>query len=302
MKIDSPKISVIVPTFNRADKLRACLNSLANQVFKDFEVLVCDDGSIDDTADVVCSFSGRLDILYLYSKNTGGPASPRNRGILSARAPYIAFLDSDDWWNIDKLKISYETLILGFDFVYHDLYRVSKKNQKICTSRVRSRSLEKEVFHDLLSSGNAIINSSVVVRRDLLLSVGGFSEDPRLVGAEDFDCWLKISKLTNRFKRIPYALGYYWAGGGNLTSPLRTITNLEFIESFYGLDLDSIFGHKGAWWILHAKGVAFYKLGNANMAISNLKSIQYAATPLSYYLHAKYLILLNKYLNWEPMF
>jgi len=66
MKIDSPKISVIVPTFNRADKLRACLNSLANQVFKDFEVLVCDDGSIDDTADVVCSFSGRLDILYLY--------------------------------------------------------------------------------------------------------------------------------------------------------------------------------------------------------------------------------------------
>lgn len=297
MKIKSPKISVIIPTFNRADKLRVCLNSLVSQVFKEFEVLVCDDGSDDDTADVVHSFSGRLDILYLYSKNTGGPAAPRNRGLLSARAPYVAFLDSDDWWSINKLKISYETLNLGFDFVFHDLYRASKTNQKIFTSRVRSRNLEKEVFYDLLSFGNAILNSSVVVSRDLLLSVNGFSEDARLVGAEDFDCWLKISKLTNRFKKIPYALGYYWAGGGNLTSPVRTIMNLEFIESHYGKDLDSIFGAKGAWWILHAKGVAFYKLGNTNMAANNLKSIRYSAAPLLYYLHAKYLLFLHQNLN-----
>ena len=98
---------MLSPTYNRASELRRCLNSLVIQSFQEFEVLVCDDGSTDNSSRVANSFSDILDVHYHYESNFGGPARPRNVGIKLARSPYIAFLDSDDWWTKDKLAHSF---------------------------------------------------------------------------------------------------------------------------------------------------------------------------------------------------
>src|SRR6266545_511842 len=98
-----PFFSVVIPTYNRAEKLRRALESLLHQSYGDFEVLVCDDGSTDGTREVVSAYAGELQISYLWEENWGGPARPRNRGIAAAQGKWVCFLDADDWWHPDKL-------------------------------------------------------------------------------------------------------------------------------------------------------------------------------------------------------
>ena len=175
-RIDNPRVSVVVPTYNRANELRRCLDSLKEQTIDDFEVLICDDGSTDETAEVAKKYSPFLDITYDYSKNFGGPAGPRNRGIKLARAPYIAFLDSDDWWMPQKLEESLKYLEQGADVVYHDLFLATKSDQRFYWKKARTRDLKKPVFDDLIVNGNALHNSSVMVRKELLNAIKGLSD------------------------------------------------------------------------------------------------------------------------------
>ena len=99
----NPLVSIIIPTYNRAEYLKRALKSVFSQTFKDFEVLVMDDGSTDNTLEIVESFKEER-IKYEWAENFGGPAAPRNRGLRFARGEYIAFLDSDDEWITDKIE------------------------------------------------------------------------------------------------------------------------------------------------------------------------------------------------------
>ncbi len=214
----SPKISVVIPNYNRASDLRRCLDSLVTQTFDDFEVLVCDDGSSDNSAEVADSFKDRLDLYFHTAPNFGGPARPRNRGLSMARAPYVAFLDSDDWWSPSKLARSYPALQSGADVVYHDLYIIRSLDQSTYTERVKSTLPISPMFRALLCTGMSIPNSSVVVRKELLERVGGISEDRELISVEDYDTWLSLARQTERFVRLAGCDGYYWVGGGNIST------------------------------------------------------------------------------------
>ena len=98
----NPKVSIVIPTYNRADYLRITLQSIKNQTFRDFEVIVVDDGSPNDEAKEVCAdFSF---CKYVKIENSGGPAKPRNVGIDMAKGQYIAFVDDDDLWFPEKLE------------------------------------------------------------------------------------------------------------------------------------------------------------------------------------------------------
>lgn len=229
-KINTPKVSVVIPTYNRAQDLRRCLDSLKAQDFDDFEVIVCDDGSTDDTSDVVDEYVSSLHVIYSYGENFGGPAKPRNRGVNLARAEYIAFLDSDDWWAPTKLTKSVEGLEAGADIVYHDLWDVRHEEQTQFNELVVSSEPIYPIFDNLLCSGLSIPNSSVVVRASYLHQIKGISEDKELIAVEDWDTWIRLSMITEKFVRIPEALGYYWNGGGNISefSP-KQIRRIEAI-------------------------------------------------------------------------
>ena len=189
---------------------------------------------------MVSEYSHLLDITYRCGEHFGGPARPRNCGISLARAPYIAFLDSDDWWIPSKLRICLKALDAGADVVSHDLYIAKRPDQRLFLKKVRSRDLNSPVFDDLLAYGNGLLNSSVVVRKCFLIEIGGISEDLDLIACEDFDTWLKVSKLTDKFMRIPYTLGYYWQGGGNISSEDKFIHIIQVIKKRYALEFQTL--------------------------------------------------------------
>ena len=125
-----PLISVIIPTYNRNESLKRCIQSVIFQTYQNFEILVMDDGSTDGTKEIVTDFNDPR-IIYEWDDNWGGPAKPRNRGIKKSSGEFIAFLDSDDWWLPKKLEESVVVLEKGSDLVYHQLYMVKKTNSII---------------------------------------------------------------------------------------------------------------------------------------------------------------------------
>ena len=230
-------ISVIIPTYNRAKVLKRCLNSLREQTFKNFDVFVCDDGSTDETRSVVEDFNDHLNINWLYCENFGGPAKPRNMGIYASTSKYIAFLDADDWGFPTKLEISFYHLNKGYEFVYHDLKVVSengKNPNKV--SFMLARDLKEPVFEDLLKNGNGIVNSSVVTKRNLMLKINGFSENKNLIATEDYDAWLRLSKLNIKFLKIKSVLGCYCLGDDNISSSKKTSIFIHELIKIYCSD------------------------------------------------------------------
>lgn len=228
-------ISVIIPTFNRAEMLKRCLLSLCEQTYKNFEVIVCDDGSSDNTKVVVDEFSHKLNIIYSYDNNSGGPARPRNRGLKIAKGDFIAFLDSDDWWYPNKLLIC-ANYVKDYDLIYHDLdiYTNSDKPK----GAAKGKDLKVNIFKDLLLNGNVITNSSVLIRKSIVSLVGEISEDKSLVAVEDFDYWIRVAKVTNRFKYINQSLGGYWEGE-NISYSTKQIDRTKNLLDKYILELSS---------------------------------------------------------------
>jgi len=209
-----PFFSIIIPTYNRAEKLRRALKSLETQSFRDFEVLVCDDGSTDDTGLVVESFADKLPLRYLHEENWGGPARPRNNGLKAADGEWICFLDADDWWYQGKLA-EVASRIEDADVICHDCDVYSEAGKR--PVKKRGRHFDSPAFAELMTNGNAIITSSVCVRKNVLEKTDRFLEDKSLIAIEDYELWLRLSRLTDRFLYIPQSLGAYWVDGENIS-------------------------------------------------------------------------------------
>ena len=293
---DMPLVSVIIPTFNRGEDLRRAVASVLCQTRPEFEILIMDDGSTDGTPAVVQQFADSR-IKYEWAKNSGGPATPRNRGLRLARGKYVAFLDADDWWSPEKLAESLKHLEAGADVVYHDLYRVSRPRQRLFLRRAHTRALTVPAFTDLIKNGNALNNSSVVLRKGLLDSIGGQSEDPGLVAAEDYDAWLQIARRTEKFPRIPQTLGYYWAGGGNISNPHRMLRYIELIELRHGPAFAESTGGGCPCWLHYGRGRSQYLLGSYKLARESLERVRLSEASLAIRFKTRWMLTLIRLLH-----
>jgi glycosyltransferase involved in cell wall biosynthesis len=219
------KVSVIIPTYNRELELKRCLDSLVSQTYKNFEVIVCDDGSEDNTEEVTISYTDRLNIRYNNDKNFGGPAKPRNRGIrlCSNDTQVIAFLDSDDWWYPNKLEESVKYMD-QYDVVYHDLdiYKLPNKKNGVA----KGRRLRKPILEDLLVNGNGLPNSSVLILKKIVDKVGFLSEEKELIAVEDAEYWIRVSQYTENFFYLKSSLGAYWVGN-NISASVNQIDRMN---------------------------------------------------------------------------
>lgn len=292
-----PLVSIVIPTYNRARDLVRALKSVLAQTYTHWEALVVDNHSSDNTDGVIKNLNDSRIKLYKIH-NEGVIAASRNLGIKHGEGEYVAFLDSDDWWMPQKLEESLKYLEQGADVVYHSLFVVAKSNQRVFLKKTRSWDLKSPIFDDLIANGNALNNSSVLVRKELLNAINGLAEDRSLIASEDYDAWLRAAKFTEKFKRIPKTLGYYWAGGGNISNPVRVLKNLDVIEERYAnafLDLNK---HCVYCWIDYAKGKAHYRLGSYAMAKMNFELVLLRRPPLPIYIRSRWMLLLsNLYLH-----
>ena len=216
MKSQKYKFSIIIPTYNRSFALDRCLKSLVNQTFKNFEVLVCDDGSTDDTKQVIDKYARVLNLNYFYEINWGGPAKPRNIGITNANADWLCFLDSDDCYSENRLEFISNLDLEGIDLIYHDLNAVKGRKS---VGRIKARQLcETDAYHDLLYNLNTIPTSSTCVRKSIIEKANGFKESKDIIGLEDFDLWIRLGKLGMRANYVPEIMGTYYMGDDNITT------------------------------------------------------------------------------------
>ena len=184
-------ISVIIPTYNRASFLERAISSVLRQSHPCSEILVIDDGSEDDTRKCVSGISDRSQtvIRYLYQENLG-PAAARNRGIREAEFPYIAFLDSDDHWKKNKLKIQFKRMReTPQAMISHTKERWLRRGEHL-NQKKKHIPRNGDIFKHCLQLC-AVGMSTVMVQKELFRETGLFNETLRC--CEDYDLWLRTS-------------------------------------------------------------------------------------------------------------
>ena len=142
-----PLISIILPTYNRAELLGRAISSVIQQDYKNWELMIVDNYSQDGTDEVVESFKdSRIRLLKI--QNAGVIGKSRNHGIRNSKGQWLAFLDSDDWWLPSKLSICIAECGSGTDLLYHDL-AISKNGKILKWNKVNGWALNKPVINDL---------------------------------------------------------------------------------------------------------------------------------------------------------
>jgi len=229
-----PLVSIVMPTYNHAKYLSISVQSVLDQTFTNWELIIVDNFSTDNTLEVLSKFSDtRIKLLQI--NNEGCIGKSRNLAIKSAKSEWLAFLDSDDSWEPNKLEVIGGHLHEEIDFLYHNLTVVDADMHELKSMQIRSRKLKSPIVKDLVLNGNTIATSSVVVRRSVVLNVGGMSEETDLIGIEDYNTWLRISVNTEKFKLIPTFLGSYRKHNSNHTTFEDFRPPLAAIEEFLHL-------------------------------------------------------------------
>ena len=184
--MSKPLVSVIIPTFNRGYCLEESIRSVLQQSFADFELIVVDDGSTDNTSELVARFPA---VKLIRLEKNRGVSFARNRGMVEAQGDCIAFLDSDDLWEKDKLASQVKWIERGFHAVYTD--EIWIRNRVRVNPMNKHRKYSGDIFRYCLPL--CIVSpSSVLLRAKMLSEVGGFDESMQV--CEDYDLWLRIAK------------------------------------------------------------------------------------------------------------
>lgn len=201
-----PLVSVIIPNWNRADLLTLAIRSVQAQSFEDWELLVCDDGSTDESEKAVRSLSGDPRIRWAPGPRGGRPAIPRNRGLRLARGEWVAFLDNDDEWHPSKLAAQLARMNADATLASctEALRLIPGQTDRPALVRYAGERLR---FGDILDV-NRVVCSSAMFHRKLAPVVEGFPEQPAMKAIEDYALWLRVASVTD-FSFLPAPLVNY---------------------------------------------------------------------------------------------
>jgi len=205
--MDSVFFSVVIPTYNRCDLLKKAVNSVLTQTYKNFEIIIIDNHSEDNTQEVVESFENKK-IIYQKIHNEGIIGKSRNLGIKISKGKWIAFLDSDDFWYKERLqKIS--------DFLAgNDKYEIVCTDELIIDEILEKKKIYKfgpfteNFYKSLLLKGNCVSTSASIVKKDFLLKQNvNFNENKNFITAEDYDFFMNLAFKKAKFKFINEVMG-----------------------------------------------------------------------------------------------
>jgi len=187
-----PRVSIIIPIYNGAATIEGALRSVFEQTFTDFEIVVVDDGSTDNTASVLAGYGEKIRMVR--QVNRGFPGA-RNTGIAMSRGELIALIDHDDQWLARKLELTVAALQAdpGAALVYSDVVVVNEAGEESRASPVGSDTAHAPSMDEMLARIWPIMPSTVVMRRTAFDRAGGFGESLH----EDLDFWLLMREQGN---------------------------------------------------------------------------------------------------------
>ena len=199
-----PRVSVIIPTYNQARFIPATISSVLEQTYKDFEIIVIDDGSTDDTQKELERFGSKIKVILQPNSER---AVSRNNGVKNSTGAYIAFLDSDDLWSPDKLEKQVEVLdnLKDIVLVYGQSYRINDKGEQIKSAKRQMHGFSGNVFEKLLMR-NFIVSATPMIKREDFDKTAGFQT--KYIPYEDWEFWLRFS-LLGEFYFLPTPMSYY---------------------------------------------------------------------------------------------
>jgi len=187
-----PRVTVIIPTCNRSAYLKRAIESVCAQTYTDFEIIVVDDASTDDTPEVVAQFADKPIKYIRHEENKGGSVA-RNTGIKNSQSEYIAFLDDDDEWLPNKLEVQmnvFEQSSPQVGPIYSGHSVIDRNTGK--TKGIWRAVKRGNIFEELMKGNCVSTTSSVVVKRACLEKVGNF--DSLLPSFQDYDLWIRIAR------------------------------------------------------------------------------------------------------------
>ena len=212
--------SVVIPVFNRVNLISATLDSVLNQTFSDYEIVVVDDGSTDGTQEILDKYIDKIKIIH---QQNCGPGAARNLGISHAQGKYIAFLDSDDLWFSWTLatfkqtikKHNFPSFIVGNAIYFHD---------DLDFLKIQIQPFKSKCFADYYAASNQdlpFLTSAVTIQREVIQQVGGFSN--KWINAEDNDLWLKLGTFKGFvYIQSPMILAYRQHETSAITNVTKT--------------------------------------------------------------------------------
>jgi len=194
----NPLVTVIIPTYNSSDYISETIKSVLNQTYKNFELIIIDDGSTDKTVNILQDFANKdKRINYYQISHSGRPAIPFNYGLKIAKGKYVAFLGSDDIWEKEKLveQVHYfekhpkDVLVYSMSVTFGDVNIFSTMFEVLPLPFRAAKTRQ-----DLIKIGNTLPASSVLARLDIIKKVGYHDNDPELK-LEDYHLWLKMTEF-----------------------------------------------------------------------------------------------------------
>lgn len=230
-------ISVIIPAYNAEQYIRAAIQSVLAQTHPAQEIIIVDDGSTDGTRQAVEELQKQRGsdapvIRYIYQQNQG-PAAARNTGIKNAVGDYVAFLDADDRWLPARLERQMAVLRTRPDagLVCSGRLRVDEFTGRKTIDCAGSKfSFSNDSYRDLWTHGNYVVTSSVLARKRCLEEAGGFDEDPRVLGSEDAEMWLRVAeKFQIVYVNEPLVEYLVRQGGMNRSNIQRSYESAIFV-------------------------------------------------------------------------
>lgn len=208
-------ISIVCPVYNTSRFLQQAIESVLEQTYIHWELLLIDDGSTDDSSIICQDFAAKDKRIKYFKKENGGQASARNLGISKASFEWIAFLDSDDYWHSHKLTVQAGEISMHCpDFLFsasHDLV-----DGKLVAHESEFGRFTGDEFFAILYRGCPVYCNTVVVSKEVLNRVGGFDEGQKFRGVEDWDLWLRVTKSSKVVYGSPECLAVYRIHGGGI--------------------------------------------------------------------------------------
>ncbi len=224
----SPLVSVVLPTYNRAHSIFRAIDSVLKQTFTNFELIVVDDGSSDQTKSIINAFNDPR-LSYIQHKHNKGVSAARNTGIKLSKGKWIAFQDSDDEWYPQKLekKLAAAEKLDGKIAVIYCAYHKVYPRKRYVIPDYKEKKKEGDLYQELLM-GNFIGTPTIFVPRECFNRVGMFDAD--FTTFEDWDIWLRLARHYKfQFIAEPLLVSYYTPYGVNESPAKQTLAAFELI-------------------------------------------------------------------------